>query len=86
MSKKTGLSAKIILLATMAYAVLTLINLSVQISEATQTKNALISERDVLLQEVAELEYLCESEDVAKLAREKLGMANDSETILYYKP
>ncbi|MCD7853916.1 MAG: septum formation initiator family protein [Oscillospiraceae bacterium] len=78
---------KIVILAIIVYAVVTLVSLRGSIAEAETDQAALQAQVDAALQENAELEYDIEHADdpevIAGVARSKLGLVLPGEKIYY---
>lgn len=87
MSRQNGFSAKIVLLSTMVYAVVTLMGLAGQIADAQQIHAELEAKCESLQGEIAQLNSVIASseseERVRQNARDMLGMGNTGEIILY---
>ncbi|MCD8128322.1 MAG: septum formation initiator family protein [Oscillospiraceae bacterium] len=85
--KRTGTVMKIVILAIIVYAVVTLVSLRGSIAEAETDQAALQAQVDAALQENAELEYDIEHADdpevIAGVARSKLGLVLPGEKIYY---
>ncbi|MCD7903035.1 MAG: septum formation initiator family protein [Oscillospiraceae bacterium] len=85
--KRTGTIMKIVILAIIVYAVVTLVSLRGNIAEAETDQAALQAQVDAALQENAELEYDIEHADdpevIAGVARSKLGLVLPGEKIYY---
>ncbi len=85
--KRTGTIMKIVILAIIVYAVVTLASLRGSIAEAETDQAALQAQVDAALQENAELEYDIEHADdpevIAGVARSKLGLVLPGEKIYY---
>ncbi|MCD8239856.1 MAG: septum formation initiator family protein [Oscillospiraceae bacterium] len=85
--KRTGTIMKIVILAIIVYAVVTLVSLRGSIAEAETDQAALQAQVDAALQENAELEYDIEHADdpeiIAGVARSKLGLVLPGEKIYY---
>ncbi|MCD7861041.1 MAG: septum formation initiator family protein [Oscillospiraceae bacterium] len=85
--KRTSTIMKIVILAIIVYAVVTLVSLHGSIAEAETDQAALQAQVDAALQENAELEYDIEHADdpevIAGVARSKLGLVLPGEKIYY---
>ena len=85
--KRAGIGTKIVILALVLYAIISLVTLNQEIVSGKAQK-ALLSEEVALLQrENAELEYDIEhssnEETIENIARSKLGLVRPGEKIFY---
>ena len=85
--KRASIFTKIVILALIVYAVISLIGTRECITVAEADRDAYQAEVDALLRENAELEYDIEhagdDEVIADIARSKLGLVFPGEKILY---
>jgi len=85
--KRAGLITKIVILAIIVYAGITLVSLKMQVSDARETRDALQSQVDGVLQTNTELQYAIDhSTDpntIEDIARNKLGLVKPGEKIFY---
>lgn len=85
--KRASIFTKIVILALIVYAVISLIGTRERITVAEADRDAYQAEVDALLRENAELEYDIEhagdDEVIADIARSKLGLVFPGEKILY---
>lgn len=85
--KRSGILTKIVILALIVYAAVTLAGVRSNIERAEKDRAALQMRVDAMLQENAELEYdIQHAEDpatIAEIARIKLGLVMPGEKIFY---
>lgn len=85
--KRTGIVTKIVILAIIVYAGITLVSLKVQVSDARETRDQLQGEVDGVLQTNTELQYAIDHstdpETIEDIARNKLGLVKPGEKIFY---
>lgn len=85
--KKTGLVTKIVILAIIVYAGISLVSLKVQVSDARETRDELQTQVDGVLQTNTELQYAIDHstdpETIEDIARNKLGLVKPGEKIFY---
>jgi len=85
--KRAGLITKIVILAIIVYAGITLVSLKMQVSDARETRDALQSQVDGVLQTNTELQYAIDhSTDpntIEDIASNKLGLVKPGEKIFY---
>lgn len=85
--KRTGIVTKIVILAIIVYAGITLVSLKVQVSDARETRDKLQEEVDGVLQTNTELQYAIDHstdpETIEDIARNKLGLVKPGEKIFY---
>ncbi len=85
--KRTGIVTKIVILAIIVYAGITLVSLKVQVSGARETRDELQNQVDSVLQTNTELQYAIDHstdpETVEDIARNKLGLVKPGEKIFY---
>lgn len=85
--KRTGIVTKIVILAIIVYAGITLVSLKVQVSDARETREKLQGEVDGVLQTNTELQYAIDHstdpETIEDIARNKLGLVKPGEKIFY---
>lgn len=85
--KRTGIVTKIVILAIIVYAGITLVSLKVQVSDARETRDQLQEEVDGVLQTNTELQYAIDHstdpETIEDIARNKLGLVKPGEKIFY---
>ena len=85
--KRTGIVTKIVILAIIVYAGITLVSLKVQVSDAREAHDKLQSETDGVLQTNTELQYAIDHstdpETIEDIARNKLGLVKPGEKIFY---
>ena len=83
--KRSGLFMKIVILALIVYAGITLVTAKNRIAEARADQAALQAEVDAALRENAELEYdvahAGDPETIESIARTKLGLVKPGEKI-----
>jgi len=85
--KRTGIVTKIVILAIIVYAGITLVSLKVQVSDARETRDQLQGKVDGVLQTNTELQYAIDHstdpETIEDIARNKLGLVKPGEKIFY---
>lgn len=85
--KRSSIFTKIVLLALIVYATVSLVNTKKRAAEAEADRGVLQARVDAMLQENAELEYDIEHagdpETIAEIARTKLGLVMPGEKIFY---
>ena len=85
--KRTGIVTKIVILAIIVYAGITLVSLKVQVSSARETRDQLQGTVDNVLQTNTELQYAIDHstdpETIEDIARNKLGLVKPGEKIFY---
>ena len=85
--KRSSIFTKIVLLALIVYATISLVNTKNRVAEAEADRVVLQARVDAMLQENAELEYDIEHagdpDTVAEIARTKLGLVMPGEKIFY---
>ena len=85
--KRSSIIIKIVILAMIVYAAVTLTGIKSNIERAEKDRAALQIRVDAMLQENAELEYdIQHAEDpatIAEIARTKLGLVMPGEKIIY---
>ena len=85
--KRAGLITKIVILAIIVYAGITLVSLKMQVSDARETRDALQSQVDGVLQTNTELQYAIDHstdpDTIEDIARSKLGLVKPGEKIFY---
>lgn len=85
--KRSGLITKIVILALVVYAGITLVTLKVQISDARGQRDELQGQVDSELQKNNELQYAIDhstdSDTIEDIARSKLGLVKPGEKIFY---
>lgn len=85
--KRSGILTKIVILALIVYAAISLVNTKGRIEKAEVDRLLLQAQVDVVLQENAELEYdiahAGDPETIAEIARTKLGLVMPGEKIFY---
>ena len=85
--KRSSIFMKIVILALLVYAGITLVNAKGRIARAQADRAALQSRVEVAQQENAELEYdiahAGDPETIASIARAKLGLVLPGEKIFY---
>ncbi len=85
--KRSSLFMKIVILALIVYAGITLVTAKNRIAEARADQAALQAEVDAALRENAELEYdvahAGDPETIESIARTKLGLVKPGEKIFY---
>lgn len=85
--KRSSIFTKIVLLALIVYATISLVNTKNRVAEAEADREVLQARVDAMLQENAELEYDIEHagdpDTIAEIARTKLGLVMPGEKIFY---
>ena len=85
--KRTGLITKIVILAIIVYAGISLVTLKVQVSDARAQRDGLQTQVDGELQKNTELQYdidhSTDPDTIEDIARSKLGLVNPGEKIFY---
>jgi len=85
--RKASIITKLVVLAVIGYAVVTLVSLSAKIETAESARQALQKEVEQKREQNAALAYSIEHSDevetIKKVAREKLGLAMPGEIIFY---
>ncbi|NLH00618.1 MAG: septum formation initiator family protein [Clostridiales bacterium] len=85
--RRASLITKIVILAIILYAGISLVSLKVQIADAREKRDELQSEVDNVLQTNTELQYAIEHstdpETIEDIARNKLGLVKPGEKIFY---
>ncbi len=85
--RRASLISKIIILAIILYAGISLVSLKVQVSDAREKRDALQSQADSILKENTELDYSinhsADDETIEDIARNKLGLVKPGEKIFY---
>ena len=85
--KRASLITKIVFLAIILYAGISLISLKVQVSEAREKRDELQEKVDGVLQTNTELQYAIDHstdpETIEDIARNKLGLVKPGEKIFY---
>ncbi len=85
--KRSSIFTKIVLLALIVYATISLVNTKNRVAEAEADRELLQARVDAMLQENAELEYDIEHagdpDTIAEIARTKLGLVMPGEKIFY---
>jgi cell division protein DivIC len=85
--KRAGIITKAVILALAVYAVISLISLNAQVTEARKVRDETQAEVERLNQSNAELEYeISHSDDpetIEDIARDKLGLVMPGEKIFY---
>ena len=85
--KHSSIFMKIVILALLVYAGITLANIRTRITQAREDQALLQSAVDAVRQENAELEYNIEHagdpETIASIARAKLGLVMPGEKVFY---
>ena len=85
--KRSSIFTKVVILALIVYAAVTLVNTQNRVAAAQADHAALQEKVDALLLENAELEYDIEHagdpEIIAEIARDKLGLVMPDEKIFY---
>ena len=85
--KRASLITKIVILAIILYAGISLVSLKVQVSGAREERDELQSEVDKVQQTNAELQYAIDHstdpETIEDIARNKLGLVKPGEKIFY---
>lgn len=85
--RRAGLVTKIVILAIILYAGITLVSLKVQVSDARENRDELQETVDGVLQTNTELQYAIDHstdpETIEDIARSKLGLVKPGEKIFY---
>jgi len=85
--RRAGLLTKIVILAIIIYAGISLVSLKVQVSDARETRDELQESVDGVLQTNTELQYAIDHstdpETIEDIARSKLGLVKPGEKIFY---
>ena len=85
--KRTSLITKIVVVAIILYAGVTLVSLKVQVSAARQQREELRSQVSSITQTNTELQYAIDhstdAETIEDIARDKLGLVKPGEKIFY---
>ena len=85
--RRAGLLTKIVILAIIIYAGISLVSLKVQVSDARETRDELQESVDGVLQTNTELQYeidhSTDPETIEDIARSKLGLVKPGEKIFY---
>ena len=85
--KRAGLVTKIVILAIIVYAGISLVSLKVKVSDARETRDELQTQVDGVLQTNTELLYAIDHstdpETIEDIARNKLGLVKPGEKIFY---
>jgi len=85
--KRASLITKIVFLAIILYAGISLVSLKVQVSEAREKRDELQEKVDGVLQTNTELQYAIDHstdpETIEDIARNKLGLVKPGEKIFY---
>ena len=85
--KRASLITKIIILAVIVYAGISLVSIKLQVTEAQQKRDSLQTQVDSTMQTNTELQYAIDhSEDeetIEDIARGKLGLVKPGEKIFY---
>lgn len=85
--KRASLITKIIILAVIVYAGISLVSIKLQVTEAQEKRDSLQTQVDNTLQTNTELQYAIDhSEDeetIEDIARGKLGLVKPGEKIFY---
>lgn len=85
--KRAGLVTKIVILAIIVYAGISMVSLKVQVSDARETRDELQTQVDGVLQTNTELQYAIDHstdpETIEDIARNKLGLVKPGEKIFY---
>ena len=85
--KKTSIFIKLVILALVVYAAISIVDTKGKIADAQVQQQQLQSEVDAALQKNAQLEYDIEhasdAETIAEIARAKLGLVEPGEKIFY---
>lgn len=85
--KRAGLFTKIVILAIIVYAGITLVSLKVQVSNARVQRDELQSQVDSVQQKNTELQYAIDHstdpDTIEDIARSKLGLVKPGEKIFY---
>lgn len=85
--KRAGLVTKIVILAIIVYAGISLVSLKGQVSDARETRDELQTQVYSVLQTNTELQYAIDHstdpETIEDIARNKLGLVKPGEKIFY---
>ena len=85
--RRTGLITKIVILAIIVYAGISLVTLKVRISDARTQRDELQTQVDGMLQKSTELQYeinhSTDPDTIEDIARSKLGLVKPGEKIFY---
>jgi len=85
--KRSSIVTKIVILAIVVYAGISLVSLKVQVSGAREKRDTLQGQVDTALQNNTELQYQIDhstdSETIEDIARDKLGLVKPGEKIFY---
>ncbi len=85
--KKTGFLTRIVILALLVYACISLVTVWGQVNQAREERDALQAQIEETRQENAELEYQIEHAGdpatIEDIARSKLGLVKPGEKIFY---
>ena len=85
--KRSSIVTKIVILAIIVYAGISLVSLKVQVSGAREKRDTLQGQVDTVLQNNTELQYQIDhstdSETIEDIARDKLGLVKPGEKIFY---
>ena len=85
--KRSSLITKIVILAIIVYAGISLVSLKVQVSDAREARDELQTQVDGVLQTNTELQYAIDHstdpETIEDIARNKLGLVKPGEKIFY---
>lgn len=85
--KRSSIVTKIVILAIIVYAGISLVSLKVQVSGAREKRDTLQGQVDTALQNNTELQYQIDhstdSETIEDIARDKLGLVKPGEKIFY---
>lgn len=85
--KRASLVTKIVILAIVVYAGISLVTMKVQVSAAREKRDVLQGQVDSVLQNNTELQYQIDhstdSETIEDIARDKLGLVKPGEKIFY---
>ena len=85
--KRSSIVTKIVILAIIVYAGISLVSLKVQVSNAREKRDTLQGQVDTALQNNTELQYQIDhstdSETIEDIARDKLGLVKPGEKIFY---
>ncbi len=85
--KRAGIVTKIVILAIIVYAGISLISLKVQVSDAQEAHDELQGQVDGVLQTNTELQYAIDHstdpDTIEDIARNKLGLVKPGEKIFY---
>lgn len=85
--KRAGFITKIVILAIIVYAGISLVSLKLQVSNARETRDLLQSQVDGVLQTNTELQYAIDHstdpDTIEDIARNKLGLVKPGEKIFF---